>query len=316
MAEAERQSMSDDNTHTDLPARTEAAIAAEPEARRYGWSPIERWRGDPNEWVDADEFLRRGKDYIPILRSNNEKLQGELSGRDAKIADLEAKIAQQGKDLEAIQETNEEAAAAARVALRETLINELAAAQETNDANKVARATANLSAHDAESAAPKAAPTKAASAAETRQAGPDPSAVRAYTEAVAADFEWFSSTSQDPLAVGKRATLGQVIRQMQSDGRIAQGMNQVDATKLAATEVDKMYGMPVRTTKVSGSRPSGGGGSSKSYADLPADAKSACDRMVKRFQSSGSIGEGKQWKTPEDYRKHYVSQFTAQGGFD
>jgi len=57
----------------------------EAEARKLGWAPREKWRGKPEEFVEAGEFLRRGREVMPILRTQfdrtraeNEKLRKEL----------------------------------------------------------------------------------------------------------------------------------------------------------------------------------------------------------------------------------------------
>ena len=48
------------------------------EARMFGWVPREEFRGSDDDWVDAETFVRRGKEIMPILRKNNEKLLKEL----------------------------------------------------------------------------------------------------------------------------------------------------------------------------------------------------------------------------------------------
>lgn len=48
----------------------------EREARRQGWVPQDQFRGD--DWIDADTFVRRGREINPILRANNDRLKGQL----------------------------------------------------------------------------------------------------------------------------------------------------------------------------------------------------------------------------------------------
>lgn len=38
------------------------------EARRQGWTTRDQFKGKPSAWVDAEEFLRRGEDILPIVR--------------------------------------------------------------------------------------------------------------------------------------------------------------------------------------------------------------------------------------------------------
>ena len=58
----------------------------ESEARAQGWVAAEEFRGSETDWVDAETFVRRGKEIMPILRKNNEKLLKEL-GEARKIAE-------------------------------------------------------------------------------------------------------------------------------------------------------------------------------------------------------------------------------------
>jgi len=63
----------------------------ESEARAQGWVAKEEFRGSEDDWVDAETFVRRGKEIMPILRKNNEKLLKELG--EAKKAAEEAREA-------------------------------------------------------------------------------------------------------------------------------------------------------------------------------------------------------------------------------
>ena len=58
----------------------------ESEARAQGWVAQDEFRGSESDWVDAETFVRRGKEIMPILRKNNEKLLKEL-GEARKIAE-------------------------------------------------------------------------------------------------------------------------------------------------------------------------------------------------------------------------------------
>ena len=44
------------------------------EARLFGWVPNEEFRGSEDDWVDAEVFVKRGKEINPILRKNYELL--------------------------------------------------------------------------------------------------------------------------------------------------------------------------------------------------------------------------------------------------
>ena len=72
-------------------------------ARADGWAPLEEWRGDPNEWVDAAEFNRRG----PIIR----KMQAQehaLHANNTRMAELERALASLAEANEKILEKDSE----------------------------------------------------------------------------------------------------------------------------------------------------------------------------------------------------------------
>jgi len=64
----------------------------EQEAKEVGWRPQEEFQGDPEKWVDAAEFLRRGETMLPILRGNLRDLKKELKDRDRKHETAMAEI--------------------------------------------------------------------------------------------------------------------------------------------------------------------------------------------------------------------------------
>lgn len=49
------------------------------EAVSQGWVSKDKFRGDEKDWVDADTFVKRGREILPILRKNNESLLKELN---------------------------------------------------------------------------------------------------------------------------------------------------------------------------------------------------------------------------------------------
>ncbi|HMX93405.1 MAG TPA: hypothetical protein PLY42_18695, partial [Nitrospira sp.] len=51
----------------------------ETEARDLGWRPEEDFKGDKSLWVDAQTFVKRGEEVMPILKSQLKTLKGELA---------------------------------------------------------------------------------------------------------------------------------------------------------------------------------------------------------------------------------------------
>lgn len=50
----------------------------ESEANDLGWVPLDQFKGDPDKWVEAEEFVTRGETFIPFLKADRKKLQGQL----------------------------------------------------------------------------------------------------------------------------------------------------------------------------------------------------------------------------------------------
>lgn len=60
---------------------------AEIKAAEQGWTPEDQWHGDPDKWVNAEEFLNRGEKHNGILRERNEKLIAEVSALKQELRD-------------------------------------------------------------------------------------------------------------------------------------------------------------------------------------------------------------------------------------
>jgi hypothetical protein len=65
-------------------------VPAEVEAKQFGWVPKEEYSGDPEQWKDAETFLRRGKEINGFLRKDLEKIQRAQQLKDAEIAELKS----------------------------------------------------------------------------------------------------------------------------------------------------------------------------------------------------------------------------------
>ena len=64
----------------------------EREARVFGWVPKEEFRGSDTDWVDAEVFVKRGKEINPILRKNNELLLKKLDEKGKEIDSIKASV--------------------------------------------------------------------------------------------------------------------------------------------------------------------------------------------------------------------------------
>lgn len=72
---------------------------AEARARRMGWAPQDEWRGDPERWKTAEEFLAFAEDTPAVLRERLEKYDRKLSEFDGEKDNLTRQISMLTKRL-------------------------------------------------------------------------------------------------------------------------------------------------------------------------------------------------------------------------
>lgn len=59
--------------------------AIEQEAVKTGWVPKEQFKGDPSKWRPADQWVERGREYIPFIKAEKRELEGKVSDLTAKL---------------------------------------------------------------------------------------------------------------------------------------------------------------------------------------------------------------------------------------
>lgn len=70
------------------PPEPPAPPTAEERARSMGWHPLEEYRGPPRRWVDAETFIKRGEEELPILRQQNRNLTERFALQEREMATL------------------------------------------------------------------------------------------------------------------------------------------------------------------------------------------------------------------------------------
>src|SRR3990167_3011505 len=83
-----------------------AAAALVTEATGMGWSPKESWRGDPEKWIDAETFVARGREVLPILRANNKQLQAKVDTLSGQLGRVTEQLTASQDAIEALKEFN------------------------------------------------------------------------------------------------------------------------------------------------------------------------------------------------------------------
>lgn len=287
----------------------------EQRARDMGWSPKDQWRGNPGSWIDAQEFVQRGEQIMPILRNN-------LRSRDTEIAALKEQLRQANTGLQAANESiqvltnlsTEQSRQAARDK-RKALLREQAQARTDGDTDReieigeqIADVTSQINAAQAAADADGDAPPPTRrngkkSTAASQPRGENPTADPEYQQ-WAGENPWFGT---DHI---KTAVATAVAQKLRSDPANASLQGKAFFDRVTA-ETNRALGNgsnqrpPSKVEGAAGSGDNGGGGggtvNGKTYNDLPPEAKAACERDAKIL-----VGDGKAFKTIADWRKHYV----------
>lgn len=260
-------------------AATETHVESDVEdrARRLGWVPKDDFKGDPERWRPADEFLSRGEQILPILRRDNEKLHDKLSKFERMLAEKDEATREV---LEFTRKSEERAYQRARSDIQ----REIEAAAANADPNMVRQKMAELD--------------------QLEQNKPVAPKVEKKDTPAAVDPEIQDWLSKNDWYARDRALNGYATDIWSQLERDAPGMT--TAERLAETKkrtVDKFpekFGInPKREGAAAvaepGSAATGRKKTGKTYEDLPADAKRACDRFVKMIPGY----------TKEDYIKNY-----------
>jgi small-conductance mechanosensitive channel len=221
----------------------------EQKARKMGWTPKEEFKGDPEKWRSAEEFVERGENMIPILRDTVKRQQKqleELHKTMREFGEYHSKTEQRAyerayQDLKARQI---EAVAAGDSAAFVQIDNEIA------ELNK--------------QASEKRAP----------EAGPPPEYV-----------EWESRNEwvkKDKKMLAYAEAQFEYLQRTETDMTYSEVLDEV--TKAVKKQFPDKFTNPKRESapSVEGATPAAKRGG-KTYADLPKDAKDACDKFVSKY---------------------------------
>jgi hypothetical protein len=62
--------------------------SAEEKASAIGWRPQDTWKGDPDKWVSAEAFLKKGEEILPVMKADRERLFGEVRDLKQQVTDV------------------------------------------------------------------------------------------------------------------------------------------------------------------------------------------------------------------------------------
>lgn len=270
---------------------SKASPEVQAEAQKMGWIPPERYKKAPEQFVDADEFVERGKVVIPILKETNKRLAAELEATKQESLAQRSAVTQLQNSVAAMEERHAVELQKTRERTREEVKAQLAAASADGDHEAVAELTERLVKINAEPAKPAAKPAVTP---------PAPAPIDPDLKAWNAENAWFGTDKR------KTALALAIAQELREGGESSVG--RVFYEKVAA-EVDASMGakeVQTPASKVEGSRNGAGGdgprsGAKKGYDALPREAREACDADTRNF-----VGPTKRYKTVAEWRTRYA----------
>lgn len=281
----------------------------ETQARDMGWRPKEEFKGAEGKWVDAKTFVDRGEHVLPIVKATADRLRKENEGLHAKNASLEAAVAGSQESIKALERYHQDDVKQKVDAARIRLKAELVAAKKSGDVEAEVDLTESLTKLNA---ADDAAATRDA---ETVQAAPPKQDTTDYTKhpdflAWKSENPWFGPAGDK----AKSAIAYQVSLDLKQTEPGLRGRAYLDRiTEETNKELARLTGgrvapaKKVEAGKGGAGGGSGGNGAGKSYADLPAEAKNACQSYVRDL-----VGPNRRYKTEAEWQKSYATQYFAE----
>lgn len=243
------------------------------EAESQGWVPKERFRGNESDWVDADTFVKRGREILPILRKNNENLIKDLQATKDQLKEFR-EAAEEFKKFQ--RESYERKAQEYEGQIRE-IKESRAQAISDGDGQKV---NALDDALDQAKENFKEAKQSVRDVVSAKEPEPTPEAIDPNLQAWLDRNTWFG---QDKRLTAVVNGIGESLR---LELPLLKGQAFLDKLdEVLAEEFPNKFGKkqsPSSRVESGSGRQSRSGGNAQSYDNLPSEAKSACDRFVKQ----------------------------------
>lgn len=265
----------DDNVET---------VDVESEAIALGWSPREKWRGDPENWIDAETFLRRGKEILPLLKASNKKLEDNLRAIQNENSFLHSSLEEMRSNMAEFASSQREMLKNRLEEQRKELLAQRKVAREEGDDEILDGIEQQLDENR--------------EAAKKLESSPSSVRVKEPPEFLAwrSANSWFEGESEDDVMLTALAfRYGQeAAKKGLTNSAFYSYIDQKLAPRLRKAP-------PADKTESGGSVGVSGG---KGYNALPPDARAICDADEKRF-----VGPNKMFKTREEWRTHFISQY-------
>ena len=267
----------------------------ETQALSMGWIPPEDWKGSEEKFIDAETFVKRGKEFIPFLQASNRKLTERLNATEAELQTTKQLLTSSAEAIEELKNFRTALAKEKVVEKKEQIKTALKEARKEGDVDAEIELRDQLEETNAALKAVETPPPE-------KKVEKPPELTPEGKAWLKENDSWFG---KDLVKTGLAQGLS---LKWKNEGKVVGTKEYFDYID---TEMGKIFdpnaGRRERTAKVEGgsagdsSRESGG---SRSFADLPQDAKEACNRMAEKL-----VGKGKAYATKAEWQKAYVETY-------
>ena len=268
----------------------------EDKAKAMGWSPKEEFRGAEDKWVDAETFVERGEHVLPIVRAEKKRLEGEVQRLTGTVSELQRLVQSGQESIEEFKKYHDEDAKRRVEVAVSKLKAEMKSAREDGDIDREIDASTALTELQAKREETPARKPNGADA--PRDYTNEP-----WFQGWMAENKWYGTdVEKTAYAQGQAVFLNMTRKDLRERAYLD------EVSKLVQDKYPDIN--PRRDTpgKVEGPRAGSSQNSSdRSYADLPQDAKAACDKWNDKL-----VGAGKSYKTVAEWRKKYVADYYAE----
>lgn len=254
------------------------APSAEDRALTMGWTPKAQFKGDPEKWVDAETFVKRGEEFLPFLKANNRRLEQALERANAKLEQMD-------KGLKGAIQQLSKADARAYTKARADLEAELEQYAAAGNTEAVKAVTKDIVELERETAAKP----------EANDDAPPPE-----MQAWMGDNPWYGKDK------ALTAATNAIADDVYAEGY--RGPAQVkEVDRRVRESFPEKFAKPENPNRRQAATVEGGGNpirpAGKSYSDLPADARQMCDELVRDMPKL---------MTREKFVRDYFSQETKK----
>jgi len=266
---------------------------AETRARTMGWLPLEKFDGPKERWVDAETYLKRGEEFLPILKANNRKLADQVNSVESELVKTKQLLSAAQESIDELKKFRSTLNKERAVEQKREITSAIVKARQDGDVDaeveltdKLGEVTAAIK--EADKPVPKSEP---------------PSTAVELTPAARdwmAENKWFGTDQRKTgLAMG-------LANEWKAEGKLLGTKEFFDHVDREITKVfDPNASRRESPSKVDGggttSRDQGGG---RSFADLPPEAQAACKKSATRL-----VGPGRAYKTLADWQKAYTETY-------